>query len=171
MDQASWRWLFLVGLHGGTHRRGLRKVARRSTLKGPRLVYRDGEFLRIDGSILWEPKRDYSPETAFDFYMAVLKGYLAGPLIVKMLTGEQADPEPDILNACECVEMSRKEVDLWLVIAESELREELRNPVIFGEILDAARKYADTIFGHDFCIDWGIEKFGLSERMKSEANS
>ena len=36
------------------------------------------------------------------------------------------------------------------------------------EIVDAAREYALTIFQNDFCVEWGIMKYGLNERVKRE---
>ena len=57
--------------------------------------------------------------------------------------------------------MSRKEVDLWLCLAEPELKEDFRSPVVVQEIVDAAREYANAIFRNDFCIDWGIKRYRL----------
>jgi hypothetical protein len=48
----------------------------------------------------------------------------------------------------------------WLCLAESELKEDFRNPVIVQEVLEAARDYAKTIFGDDFCMEWESSDMG-----------
>ena len=67
--------------------------------------------------------------------------------------------------------MARSEAEGFLLLAEHELQEELRSPEIVQEILDAAREYSQTIFRNDFCIEWGIKKYGLSTAVKIDAIS
>ena len=156
-DTVSQRWLFRLALHEGSHLRYKRKNGEECTLKGPQIKYRDGEFRCINGSVSSCAEKLFT----FDFTMDALKEWAAGPLAVTTFTGEPADPEPDIQAACKYLKMSRKEVDLWLCLAEPELKEDFRNPFVVQEIVDAAREYANTIFRNDFCIDWGIKRYRL----------
>jgi hypothetical protein len=103
--------------------------------------------------------------------MDTLKEWLAGPLAVTVLTGVPADPEPDILAACKYLGMSREEVGLWLCLAKPELKEDFSNPAVVEEIVDSAREYANTIFGNDFCIEWGIKRYGLGIAESEKAGT
>jgi hypothetical protein len=100
-------------------------------------------------------------EYTYEYTMDTIKGYLAGPLAVTMFTGVREDPEPDILSACEFLELPREKVKEYLWLAEPELEEELSKAEVVREILDAAREYANTIFGNDICIEWGIKRYRL----------
>jgi hypothetical protein len=156
-DALSQRWLFRLALHEGAHWRYKRKSGEECTPRGPHMVYRDGELQCINGSISSRPEK----LRTFDFTVGTLKEWLAGPLAVTVLTGEPADPEPDILAACKYLEISRDKIGLWLCLVEPDLKEGFQNPIVAGEILDAAREYARAIFHNDFCIEWGIKRYRL----------
>jgi hypothetical protein len=158
-DTLSQRWLFRLALHEGAHWRYMRKSGKECTPQGPHMEYRDEELQCINGSISSRQKREYT----FEFTTDTVKEWLAGPLAVTVLTGEPADPEPDILAACKYLEMSRDEIGLWLCLVEPDLRKDFHNPVIVQEILDAARDYAKAIFHNDFCIEWGIKRYRLPQ--------
>jgi hypothetical protein len=142
----------------------VRKSGREFTPHGPQIEYCDGEFQCIRGSISSRPEKLLE----FDFILNTLKEWPAGPLAVTTFTGEPANTEADILAACKYLEISRDDIKLWLALAEPELKEDFRNPVVVQEIVDAAREYANTIFRNDFCVDWGIKRYrlGIAEPQK-----
>jgi hypothetical protein len=186
VDTTSPRWLFRLALHEGAHWFYMPEGERECTLRGPHVEYRDGEFHRFFGAV-----QPLSPTDAMKFWeradwnsvVDIMKKWLSGPLAVTTLTGEEDDPEPDILGACRYLGLSRGDGDLYLYDARKELLADFRNPVIVGEILEAARKYANAIFHDDscvngikkngkpcgtqsdchgdFCVDWGIKRYRL----------
>jgi len=156
-DTLSQRWLFKLALHEGAHWRYMRKNGQECTPHGPHIEYRDGELYCVKGSISSRGRKLLT----FDSTMDTLKEWLAGPLAVTTLTGEAADAEPDILDACKYLKLSRDEISLWLALVEPDLKEDFHNPIIVQEILGAAREYANAIFRNDFCIDWGIKRYRL----------
>jgi hypothetical protein len=113
----------------------------------------------------------------------IMKKWLSGPLSVTTPTGELYDLEQYIAAACRFLRLSRDEGDLFLDEARQQLLAEFRNPVIVGQILDAARNYARAVFHDDsckdgikkngkpcgtqsdchgdFCVDWGIKRYRL----------
>ena len=164
-DTLSQRWLFRLALHEGGHWRYMRKNGQECTAAGPHIEYRDGELRCIKGSISSQGRKLLT----FDSTIDTLKEWLAGPLAVATLTGEAADAEPDILDACKYLKLSRDEISLWLALVEPDLKEDFHNPTIVQEILDAAREYANVIFRNDFCIDWGIKRYrlGIAEPQRA----
>jgi hypothetical protein len=142
----------------------MRKNGQECTAAGPQMEYRCGELYCVKGAILSRGRKLLT----FDDTVDTLKEYLAGPLAVATLTGETADAEPDILDACKYLKLSRDEIVLWLALVEPDLKEDFHNPIIVQEILDAAREYANAIFRNDFCIDWGIKRYrlGIAEPEK-----
>jgi hypothetical protein len=163
------RWLFRLALHEGSHLRYMRAAGQECTLLGPRVEYRDGEFCWIHGSVVSKREREYT----YEFMLNTFKEFLVGALAVEILTGEANDEskEGDVQRACACLEMSRDEAACWLCVAEGELREELQNPVVVGEVLEAAREYARTIFGDDACVAWGVKIYRLDRHVRGTQES
>jgi hypothetical protein len=156
-DSTSYRWLFRLAIHEGAHQWRMGKTGRECTMAGPRIEYRNERFHIAFGAIWVTSKVEHT----YEYIMDTIKGHLAGPLAVSMLTGVKEDAESDILAACEFLEMSNEKAKWFVWVAEIELQEEMRKPEVVQEILNAARKYANTIFRNDFCIEWGVKKFGL----------
>ncbi len=158
-DSTSLRWLFRLALHEGAHLWRMAKTGRECTLAGPRIEYRNEGFNIAFGAIWVRSKLEHT----YEYIMDAIKGHLVGPLAVTILTGVEEDPEPDILSACEFLEMPYEEAKWFIWVAEYELEEEMRNPEVVQEILDAARGYALLIFRNDFCIEWGIKRYGVGK--------
>jgi hypothetical protein len=151
-DTTSLRWLFRLALHEGAHWFYSKEEC---TPQGPQFRYRDGEFNLVNGCIASRPEKSLE----YDFIADSWKAWLAGPLAVTTLTGEPTDPEPDILAACKFLEISRDKADSMILLAELDLWSDFRDPVIVGEILEAARNYACAVFHDDTCAD-GVKKSG-----------
>jgi hypothetical protein len=174
------RWLFRLALHEGAHLRYQRESGTECTLRGPHMEHEDGELRTFRGAVKFHPNGSIYD---FEHQMACMKSWLAGPLAVTTFTGELEDAEGDIQRACEYLRIPRDKADSMLLLAELDLWSELRNPVIVGEILEAARNYAKAIFHDDtcadgvkkngkpcgtasdchgdFCVDWGIRKYRI----------
>jgi hypothetical protein len=156
--------------------------------------YRDGEFHRFFGAV-----QPLSPTDAMKFWeradwnsvVNIFKKWLSGPLAVTTLTGEEDNPEQDISAACRYLGLLRETADLYLYDARKELLTDFHDPVIVGEILEAARNYACAVFHDDtcadgvkksgkvcgtnsdyhgdFCVDWGIKRYRLLQSGSRQA--
>jgi hypothetical protein len=157
-DTTSPRWLFRLALHEGAHLRYQRKMGGEVKLQGPHMEYKDGQFRTFNGGVEFHPNGSIYD---FEHQMACLKYWLAGPLAVTTFTGETEDAEGDTQRACEYLKAPRDEADSCILLARIELWDDLQDPVIVGEILDAARNYATAIFHDDACIDWGLNEYRL----------
>lgn len=158
LETTSPRWLFRLALHEGAHLRYQRKIGGEVKLRGPHMEYKDGQFRTFNGGVEFHPNGSVYD---YEHYMECIKIWLAGPQAVSVLTGEPDDPEPDTLAVCKHLKIPRDEADSSILLAKIELWEDFQNPVIVGEILDAARTYARAIFNDDACIEWGTNEYRL----------
>jgi hypothetical protein len=181
LNTTSPRWLFRLALHEGAHWRYMPEGEQECAPQGPHMAYRDGKYVPFHGAI--QPSSVTEIVWEWDFIVNIMKKWLSGPLAVTTLTGELDDPEQDILAACRFLGISRAHGGLLVEDARKELLSEFRNPVIVGEILEAARKYARAVFHDDscvngiksngkpcgtasdchgnYCVDWGIRRYRI----------
>jgi hypothetical protein len=179
LNTTSSRWLFRLALHEGAHLRYQRESGRECTLQGPHMEYKDGELRTFRGAVKFHLNGSIYD---YEHQMTCMKIWLAGPLAVTTFTGELEDAEPDILAACKYLGIPRDKADSMILLTELDLWSDFRDPVIVGEILEAARDYARAVFHDDscdgsankmngkacvsdshlhgdYCVDWGIRKY------------
>jgi hypothetical protein len=181
VQTTSLRSLCRLALHEGTHLRYQRQNGGECTLRGPHMEYKDGELKSFRGAVEFFPNGSIYE---YEHQMACMRFWLAGPLAVTTFTGELEDAEGDIQSACEYLRIPRDKADSMILSAELDLWSDFRDPVIVGEILEAARDYARAVFHDDtcangikkngkpcgaqsdfhgdFCVDWGIKRYQLA---------